>query len=95
MHRLVQFSIVFLRSAKIICLCSEFSKEALIDIERFQQQKISDLRETLTGYVILQIKMCRKVGLVICFLSLLILTLGITHWSSNFCKHYEIGGVLF
>ncbi|PNF41162.1 Sorting nexin-4 [Cryptotermes secundus] len=39
---------------------SEFSKQALIDIERFQQQKISDLRETLTGYVILQIKMCRK-----------------------------------
>jgi hypothetical protein len=40
---------------------SEFSREALIDIERFQQQKILDLRETLAGYVFLQIKMCRKV----------------------------------
>jgi hypothetical protein len=46
----------------VFCLCSEFSREALIDIERFQQQKIADLRETLAGYVILQIKMCRKVG---------------------------------
>ncbi|KAJ4428154.1 hypothetical protein ANN_24169 [Periplaneta americana] len=41
---------------------SEFSREALIDIERFQQQKVVDLRETLAGYVVLQIKMCRKVG---------------------------------
>ncbi|XP_069687702.1 sorting nexin-4-like [Periplaneta americana] len=39
---------------------SEFSREALIDIERFQQQKVVDLRETLAGYVVLQIKMCRK-----------------------------------
>jgi sorting nexin-4 len=39
---------------------NEFSGAALSDIERFQQQKISDLRETLAAYVVLQIKMCRK-----------------------------------
>ena len=44
-----------------ICLCSEFSRAALSDIDRFQQQKISDLRETLAAYVVLQVKMCRKV----------------------------------
>ena len=43
------------------CPFSEFSRAALSDIERFQQQKISDLRETLAAYVVLQIKMCRKV----------------------------------
>lgn len=59
--------------SEFVCCCSEFSKEALIDIERFQQQKVSDLHETLTGYVILQIRMCRKVGHVICFYSFLIL----------------------
>ncbi|PSN55740.1 Sorting nexin-4 [Blattella germanica] len=41
---------------------NEFSRLALIDIERFQQQKVVDLRETLAGYVVLQIKMCRKVS---------------------------------
>jgi sorting nexin-4 len=49
-------------------LFSEFSTEALIDIERFQQQKVLDLRETLAGYVVLQIKMCRKVWHFISFL---------------------------
>ncbi|KAJ9589932.1 hypothetical protein L9F63_016955 [Diploptera punctata] len=39
---------------------NEFSRFALTDIERFQQQKVVDLRETLAGYVVLQIKMCRK-----------------------------------
>ncbi|XP_068082786.1 sorting nexin-4 isoform X1 [Anabrus simplex] len=38
----------------------DFSTNALIDIERFQHQKVADLRETLAGYVVLQIKVCRK-----------------------------------
>nr|CAD7265034.1 unnamed protein product [Timema shepardi] len=38
----------------------EFSTLALADIDRFQQQKVVDIRETLAGYVLLQIKMCRK-----------------------------------
>lgn len=39
---------------------NDFAANALIDIERFQHQKIVDLRETLAGYVVLQVKMCRK-----------------------------------
>ena len=38
---------------------NEFSCLALTDIERFQQQKVNDLRETLSGYVSLEIKMAR------------------------------------
>lgn len=52
-----------------VCLCSEFSRAALSDIDRFQQQKVSDLRETLAAYVVLQIKMCRKVLLLLASLS--------------------------
>ncbi|XP_063230103.1 sorting nexin-4-like isoform X2 [Bacillus rossius redtenbacheri] len=39
---------------------SEFSALALTDVERFQKQKVLDIRETLASYVSLQIKMCRK-----------------------------------
>ncbi|GLH10267.1 hypothetical protein R5R35_002087 [Gryllus longicercus] len=39
---------------------NDFAANALIDIERFQHQKVIDLRETLAGYVVLQVKMCRK-----------------------------------
>ena len=40
---------------------STFSEKALEDIERFQSQKVIDLRETLTAYCILQFKLSRKV----------------------------------
>ncbi|XP_049770693.1 sorting nexin-4-like isoform X2 [Schistocerca cancellata] len=42
----------------------DFSANALKDVERFQQQKVADLRETLAGYVMLQINVCRKVSVI-------------------------------
>lgn len=41
----------------------EFSGKALSDLERFQQQKISDLKETMAGYALLQLKTAKKVRL--------------------------------
>ncbi|XP_058788669.1 sorting nexin-4-like isoform X2 [Phymastichus coffea] len=37
-----------------------FSEKAMEDIERFQVQKVIDLRETLTAYCVLQFKLARK-----------------------------------
>ncbi|KAJ8676467.1 hypothetical protein QAD02_012254 [Eretmocerus hayati] len=37
-----------------------FSEKAMEDIERFQVQKVIDLRETLTSYCVLQFKLARK-----------------------------------
>ncbi|XP_043482200.1 sorting nexin-4-like [Leptopilina heterotoma] len=37
-----------------------FSNKALEDIERFQQQKVIDLKETLAAYCVLQFKLARK-----------------------------------
>jgi sorting nexin-4 len=39
---------------------NEFSTKALTDIERFQNQKVLDLRETLTSYAFLQLKTAKK-----------------------------------
>ncbi|XP_011498413.1 PREDICTED: sorting nexin-4-like [Ceratosolen solmsi marchali] len=39
---------------------SLFSEKAMDDIERFQVQKVLDLRETLTAYCVLQFKLARK-----------------------------------
>ncbi|RZC38649.1 sorting nexin-4-like [Asbolus verrucosus] len=39
---------------------NEFSSKALTDIERFQNQKVLDLRETLTSYAFLQLKTAKK-----------------------------------
>lgn len=38
-----------------------FSTKAMEDIERFQSQKVVDLKETLTAYCVLQYKLNRKV----------------------------------
>ncbi|KAJ1527519.1 hypothetical protein ONE63_007490 [Megalurothrips usitatus] len=37
-----------------------FSKSALEDVKRFQEQKVIDLRETLASYIMLQMKVARK-----------------------------------
>ncbi|XP_034248284.1 sorting nexin-4-like [Thrips palmi] len=37
-----------------------FTSAALIDVQRFQGQKVIDLRETLASYIMLQMKMARK-----------------------------------
>lgn len=34
----------------------------MVDIERFQHQKVIDLKETLAAYCVLQFKLARKVG---------------------------------
>lgn len=34
----------------------------MVDIERFQQQKVIDLKETLAAYCVLQFKLARKVN---------------------------------
>jgi hypothetical protein len=38
-----------------------FSIKAMMDIERFQHQKVVDLKETLAAYCVLQFKLARKV----------------------------------
>lgn len=38
-----------------------FSSKAMEDIERFQSQKVIDLKESLTAYCVLQYKLNRKV----------------------------------
>lgn len=38
----------------------DFSQKALKDYENFQEKKVSDLKDTLAGYLILQIRMARK-----------------------------------
>lgn len=40
--------------------CSKFSAKALTDIERFQNQKVADLKETLGNYAFLQLKTAKK-----------------------------------
>lgn len=42
-------------------LFSSFSKSALLDVKRFQDQKVVDLRETFANFVMLQMKIARKV----------------------------------
>ncbi|KAL2733946.1 sorting nexin-4-like [Vespula squamosa] len=37
-----------------------FSSKAMVDIERFQHQKVIDLKETLAAYCVLQFKLARK-----------------------------------
>ncbi|XP_043489936.1 sorting nexin-4-like [Polistes fuscatus] len=37
-----------------------FSSKAMVDIERFQHQKVVDLKETLAAYCVLQFKLARK-----------------------------------
>ncbi|KAK3908265.1 Sorting nexin-4 [Frankliniella fusca] len=37
-----------------------FSKAALLDIQRFQEQKVIDMRETFANYIMLQMKIARK-----------------------------------
>lgn len=39
---------------------NDFTNEALADYERFQEQKTADIRQTLTNYVALQIKMAKQ-----------------------------------
>lgn len=39
----------------------DFTQKAVKDIERFQEQKTADLKETLAGYSILQLKTAKKV----------------------------------
>ena len=43
---------------------SEFCTKALNDIERFQNQKVVDLKETLMAYAFLQLKIARKVHFI-------------------------------
>jgi hypothetical protein len=38
-------------------------KNAWADIERFKEQKNRDLKEALISYAVMQISMCKKVGL--------------------------------
>lgn len=45
-------------------MCRSFSSKAMVDIERFQHQKVIDLRETLAAYCVLQFKLARKVRVV-------------------------------
>lgn len=44
------------------CVIREFVEKAWSDIERFKEQKDRDLREALISYAIMQISMCKKVG---------------------------------
>ncbi|KAJ8921916.1 hypothetical protein NQ315_008550 [Exocentrus adspersus] len=39
---------------------SDFSSKALLDIDRFQNQKVHDLKDTLSNYTYLQLKTARK-----------------------------------
>ncbi|TGZ36921.1 Sorting nexin-4 [Temnothorax longispinosus] len=41
-----------------------FSIKAMMDIERFQYQKVVDLKETLAAYCVLQFKLARKVDIL-------------------------------
>lgn len=36
---------------------------ALRDIDRFERQKVKDLKEIFTNFAIMQIKQCKKVGM--------------------------------
>lgn len=45
-----------------VCAIREFVQKAWTDIERFQEQKDKDLREALISYAIMQISVCKKVG---------------------------------
>ncbi|XP_007907309.1 sorting nexin-4 isoform X4 [Callorhinchus milii] len=40
--------------------CEDFVKDAWTDIERFKEQKNSDLKEALISYAVMQISMCKK-----------------------------------
>lgn len=42
-----------------------FSAKAMMDIERFQHQKVVDLKDILADYCILQFKLVRKVKLLL------------------------------
>lgn len=45
-------------------MCSSFSSKAMVDIKRFQNQKVINLQETLSAYCILQFKLAREVRVV-------------------------------
>lgn len=40
---------------------SDFTIKAITDIERFQNQRVTDLKETLTSYAFLELKTAKKV----------------------------------
>ncbi len=41
--------------------CREHVEKALVDMQRFKEQKDKDLREALINYAVMQISMCKKV----------------------------------
>jgi len=42
--------------------CSQFSKKATEEVERFHQHKNANLQESLANYVILQLKLSKMVS---------------------------------
>lgn len=54
---------LYLRFTHVLFFFSDFSSKALTDIERFQNQKVLDLRDTLGNYTYLQLKTARKVAI--------------------------------
>ena len=46
----------------LLILCRSFTKQALLELERFHEQKVADFRSLLVNFVQLQMHMHRKVS---------------------------------